>query len=242
MSTPLLILLIAAGLVSLLGSLWFLMVAFRAGIVWGLACLFIPFAALVFLAMHWEEAKKPFLMSFLAAIFCGAILGLGSATELRSEASPNTAPAVATSTPSVKPTRIEDATPSPPDRRWSSFKPDTPPPSAAAASTPTGATIADPPSASPSAEPSAEPRNTPPPTLMPPPRPPAPPSHAPIPMKELEKHKGEPLRFRMKDGRAVDGRLQGIQDGVVRLEREMGMGSTSFVLSLADVDQVLERR
>jgi len=31
--------------------------AFRQGVLWGLACLFLPFAAIVFVILHWEETR-----------------------------------------------------------------------------------------------------------------------------------------------------------------------------------------
>lgn len=48
--------------------------SFKESIVWGLAVLFVPFAALVFLIMHWTEAKKAFLVQLVAVLCClGAI-------------------------------------------------------------------------------------------------------------------------------------------------------------------------
>lgn len=38
-----------------------LFLAFEASIWWGLAYLFIPLAALVFLLLHWQDAKGPFV-------------------------------------------------------------------------------------------------------------------------------------------------------------------------------------
>ncbi len=40
--------------------------AFQTSIWWGLGYLFIPFASLAFWIIHWDVAKRPFLMSFLA--------------------------------------------------------------------------------------------------------------------------------------------------------------------------------
>jgi hypothetical protein len=40
--------------------------AFKTSVVWGLAYLFVPFGAFVFLITHWDEAGKPFLMSMLS--------------------------------------------------------------------------------------------------------------------------------------------------------------------------------
>lgn len=39
--------------------------AFQTSVLWGLAYLFIPFAALVYVFTHWEQSKKPFLSSLI---------------------------------------------------------------------------------------------------------------------------------------------------------------------------------
>jgi hypothetical protein len=70
-------LLIALGLtvlVNVVAGLWFLVAAFRVGILWGICVLLIPGAALVFLVMHWAEAKTPFLISLLTGIGMLALL------------------------------------------------------------------------------------------------------------------------------------------------------------------------
>jgi hypothetical protein len=48
-----------AWLLSVVGWLWVVVLAFRNGIVWGLVCLFIPFAALLYVALHFSECKQP---------------------------------------------------------------------------------------------------------------------------------------------------------------------------------------
>ncbi len=52
----------------LVGSLWFIIVAFRVHILWGLGCLLIPFVSLFFLFFHWRAAAKPFLLSVFGII------------------------------------------------------------------------------------------------------------------------------------------------------------------------------
>jgi hypothetical protein len=52
---------IAGALVVLAASLWFTIESFQESVGWGLACLFIPFANLVFLMIHWDRGGKPFL-------------------------------------------------------------------------------------------------------------------------------------------------------------------------------------
>ncbi len=68
--------LLASGLVVfLVGSLGYLIVTFRAGIFWGLSCIFLPFVAFIFLFVHWKVAAKPFFISMLgiAIAFLGTI-------------------------------------------------------------------------------------------------------------------------------------------------------------------------
>jgi hypothetical protein len=56
------ILLIVGYVAMLVGGIWLLVAAFKTSVGWGLASLFIPFAALVFVFKHWDVAKKPFLI------------------------------------------------------------------------------------------------------------------------------------------------------------------------------------
>lgn len=51
------------GLVLLvIGGIWFILAAFREGILWGLGVLFVPFVSLIFLILGWPEAKRPFFL------------------------------------------------------------------------------------------------------------------------------------------------------------------------------------
>ena len=52
-------------IVFLIGSVGVLIATFRAGILWGLSCMFLPFVSFVFLFVHWKTAAKPFLISML---------------------------------------------------------------------------------------------------------------------------------------------------------------------------------
>jgi hypothetical protein len=56
----------AALIINLVASIWFLVAAFRESILWGLAILFLPVAGIVFLIMHWDEVRTPFLLNLLA--------------------------------------------------------------------------------------------------------------------------------------------------------------------------------
>jgi hypothetical protein len=73
-------LLVIGWLVSIVGSIMLLVVAFKESVWWGLGCIFIPFVALIFLIMHWAVAKKPFFIELAGAvlIIIGILLG-GSA-------------------------------------------------------------------------------------------------------------------------------------------------------------------
>lgn len=57
------ILVISGLIVFLIGSVGFLIATFRAGILWGLSCMFLPFVSFIFLFVHWKTAAKPFLIS-----------------------------------------------------------------------------------------------------------------------------------------------------------------------------------
>jgi len=59
--------------VMLIGGIMCLVAAFRQGILWGLAYLFVPFASMVFIIKYWSEVKKGFLISTAG---CCVFLGL----------------------------------------------------------------------------------------------------------------------------------------------------------------------
>lgn len=44
------------------GGLWLLITAFQESVGWGVACLLLPIVSLIFVFLHWEDAKKPFLI------------------------------------------------------------------------------------------------------------------------------------------------------------------------------------
>jgi hypothetical protein len=58
----------------------FLVAAFRESLLWGLAILFLPFAGLVFLIMHWSEARRGFMVQLLGCIIAFAGVGMGFAS------------------------------------------------------------------------------------------------------------------------------------------------------------------
>lgn len=60
----------------LVGSVWFLVVAFQFDSAWGVACLLIPFVSIVFLVKYWSKARIPFVVwvGGWICLFFGAFL------------------------------------------------------------------------------------------------------------------------------------------------------------------------
>jgi hypothetical protein len=79
METVAMVLVVGGYIAAVVAGIWLLVVAFQTGVGWGLACLFIPLAALVFVIAHWEDAKRPFLAQLAACvpIILGAVLAPG---------------------------------------------------------------------------------------------------------------------------------------------------------------------
>jgi hypothetical protein len=74
-----LFLLVLGVLASIVGGIMMLIAAFRVSAVWGVCVLFVPFAALVFLFKHWQEAKRSFVISLAGtAMILLAILPLAA--------------------------------------------------------------------------------------------------------------------------------------------------------------------
>ncbi|MCH2209196.1 MAG: hypothetical protein MK132_25485 [Lentisphaerales bacterium] len=68
--------LVIGALIAIIYGLQLLIMAFRESILWGLGYLFIPLVSLLFVIVHWGEAKSPFLKGFMALPFylCGIFL------------------------------------------------------------------------------------------------------------------------------------------------------------------------
>ncbi len=78
MSAVVIGLLVLGGVVSIVGGIMFLVVAFRAGVGWGLGCLFLSFpVSLIFLVKYWQESKKSFFIQLAGAalLIVAAVLG-----------------------------------------------------------------------------------------------------------------------------------------------------------------------
>ena len=58
-----LVLLILGLILAVIGHIGILIEAFKEGIAWGLGTLLVPFVALIFVVMHWQETRKPLLLS-----------------------------------------------------------------------------------------------------------------------------------------------------------------------------------
>ena len=72
-----LVLLIAGGLVMAVTGIVLLTKAFQTSILWGLGYIFVPFVSLIFVAMYWNDTKKPFLymLGGLAVFIVGIAIG-----------------------------------------------------------------------------------------------------------------------------------------------------------------------
>lgn len=64
-----------------IGGLGFFIAAFKESVLWGLGCIVFPIIQLVFLVMHWREAKTPFLLQVFGIVIVGIAVGLGDRWE-----------------------------------------------------------------------------------------------------------------------------------------------------------------
>ncbi|MBL8816462.1 MAG: hypothetical protein JNL58_10565 [Planctomyces sp.] len=62
------ILMMIGGIAMLVGGIWMIVLAFQESVLWGLGCLFVPFVSLIFLVMHWQEARKPFFIQLAGLV------------------------------------------------------------------------------------------------------------------------------------------------------------------------------
>jgi uncharacterized membrane protein len=54
----------------IIGGIAFLIAAFRTSVIWGLGCILVAPVQIIYLFLHWDEAKKPFCIQLVG----GAIL------------------------------------------------------------------------------------------------------------------------------------------------------------------------
>ncbi|MFW1858505.1 hypothetical protein A7P53_11570 [Acinetobacter defluvii] len=61
-------------LILVIASVGFLIAAFKESILWGLGCLLLSPVSLIFLILHWHQAKNPFFLQLigLAIMFVGS--------------------------------------------------------------------------------------------------------------------------------------------------------------------------
>ena len=67
-------------LAAAIGGIWIVVIAFQESVLWGLGSLFIPLVALIYVVMHWENTKKPFLIELggvALAVVGGVLAGSG---------------------------------------------------------------------------------------------------------------------------------------------------------------------
>jgi glutaredoxin-like YruB-family protein len=70
------------GLVAVIGTILLLVAAFRQSIIWGLVALFVPLGEIVYVCVHWAEAKTGFLAKILGwAIFFAGLFSIPGAQE-----------------------------------------------------------------------------------------------------------------------------------------------------------------
>lgn len=71
------LLMLAAVVLSIVGAIWIIVLAFQKSIIWGLLVLVFAPAGFVFVGMHWEDAQKPFFIQIggMAVGFLVIMLG-----------------------------------------------------------------------------------------------------------------------------------------------------------------------
>lgn len=73
MATSIIILIVLGAIICIVGTIMFLVEAFRMSIWWGLGCLFLGPVGFVFLILHWAEARRGFVVSLVGtAVMAGA--------------------------------------------------------------------------------------------------------------------------------------------------------------------------
>jgi uncharacterized membrane protein len=52
----------------IIGGIGFLIAAFKTSIIWGLACLLVSPVSIIYLILHWSEAKNPFFLQLAGLV------------------------------------------------------------------------------------------------------------------------------------------------------------------------------
>ena len=73
-----LVLSVIGGIAVLVFGVILLVKAFQTSVLWGLGYIFVPFVSIVFVILHWQETKKPFLylLAGSAIMVVGFVLGM----------------------------------------------------------------------------------------------------------------------------------------------------------------------
>ena len=61
-------LMVIGGIAMVVGGIGILIAAFHESVIWGIGCMLIPIVSLIFVVMHWQETKKPFLINVVGTI------------------------------------------------------------------------------------------------------------------------------------------------------------------------------
>lgn len=215
------VLLVVAGILSLVGTVMFAVAAFRVSLVWGLLVLFVPFAGLVFLVKYWGQAKRGFLVG-LAGSTVGVIAFLALSAGIASKAKAQLGDLAA---------QMQSQTKAEMARQREAV----PPPAPAAPGT--------------GAEPVLEAQAAPAPErplavrsigdLRGFPEIPSDPSDpGEIRKPDLARHVGEELLFVEKDGGSIWGKLVSVSPRSLRIERRLHGGSVQYEVPLTDIRTV----
>lgn len=64
---PEIILIIGLG-IFIIGGIGFLIAAFKTSIIWGFGCLLVAPVQILYLFIHWDKARKPFLIQVIGGV------------------------------------------------------------------------------------------------------------------------------------------------------------------------------
>ena len=226
MTVVIIALLVSAGLASLVGAIMFTVAAFRRSKLWGLAVLFIPFAALFFLVKHWPDVKIAvivisggLLLSSVAAI---ALPGLLADRAYEQQSASLDHPEYRSEAPRGYRVPIQEDSEADPDPGSLFDEP------VLEQATPTPAAT---PTATPRPFPTATP--TPAPTTAPPSRPSS--RLSPRPPSRLRESVGDFMLLKLRDGREIRVRLVAVRPTNVRVAQRIGGGEMEYTIPTSDI-------
>ncbi len=228
------ILLLVAGVISLVGSVMLAVAAFKESMLWGFCVLFVPFAAIVYIILHWDDARRGFMVS-LASVGVGVV---GFAMFFSGAASMASAKLQQQATAFSKHAPAEPVTTT---RRASGAMPlpgaTAPQAAPARVDTMPGAALQAPPQR---LEPQVVETAPAPPENFAHPKLPAvaPPDMGVIAPAALSRHIGESIVISQRDGRRVSGKLLGTSARGLRVQRYLGSGTLTYEISKDDVLEV----